>query len=48
MRNTSIFRNFTDVRDVVAAYELLWKKGSTGKIYNEKSKGMLTGKAWYR
>ena len=48
MGNTSIARDFTNVRDVAAAYEFLRKKGSTGKIYNEKSKGMLTGKSGYR
>ena len=32
--DTSIVRDFTDVRDVVAAYDLLLKKGKTGEIYN--------------
>jgi GDP-4-dehydro-6-deoxy-D-mannose reductase len=30
----SIVRDFTDVRDVVVAYDLLLKKGKTGEIYN--------------
>ena len=32
--DTSIVRDFTDVRDVVAAYDLLLKKGRTGEISN--------------
>lgn len=32
--DTSIVRDFTDVRDVVVAYDLLLKKGKTGEIYN--------------
>ena len=32
--DTSIVRDFTDVRDVVMAYDLLLKKGKTGEIYN--------------
>jgi GDP-4-dehydro-6-deoxy-D-mannose reductase len=32
--DTSIIRDFTDVRDVVVAYDLLLKKGKTGEIYN--------------
>ncbi len=32
--DTSIVRDFTDVRDVVAAYDLLLKKGKSGDIYN--------------
>jgi len=32
--DTSIVRDFTDVRDVVAAYDLLLKTGRTGEIYN--------------
>lgn len=32
--DTSIVRDFTDVRDVVAAYDLLLKKGRTGEICN--------------
>jgi GDP-4-dehydro-6-deoxy-D-mannose reductase len=32
--DTSIIRDFTDVRDVVVAYDLLLKKGRTGAIYN--------------
>ncbi len=32
--DTSIIRDFTDVRDVVAAYDLLLKKGTSGEIYN--------------
>ena len=32
--DTSIVRDFTDVRDVAAAYDLLLKKGKTGEIYN--------------
>jgi GDP-4-dehydro-6-deoxy-D-mannose reductase len=32
--DTSIVRDFTDVRDVVVAYDLLLKRGKTGEIYN--------------
>jgi GDP-4-dehydro-6-deoxy-D-mannose reductase len=32
--DTSIVRDFTDVKDVVVAYDLLLKKGKTGEIYN--------------
>ena len=32
--DTSIVRDFTDVRDVVVAYDLLLKKGKPGEIYN--------------
>jgi GDP-4-dehydro-6-deoxy-D-mannose reductase len=32
--DTSIVRDFTDVRDVVVAYDILLKKGKTGEIYN--------------
>jgi len=32
--DTSIIRDFTDVRDVVVAYDLLLKKGKAGEIYN--------------
>jgi GDP-4-dehydro-6-deoxy-D-mannose reductase len=32
--NTSIIRDFVDVRDVVNAYYLLFKKGRKGEIYN--------------
>jgi len=32
--DTSIVRDFTDVRDVVVAYDLLLKKGKPGDIYN--------------
>lgn len=32
--NLSAVRNFTDVRDVVAAYALLMEKGTTGETYN--------------
>ncbi len=32
--DTSIVRDFTDVRDVVVAYDLLLKKGKAGEIYN--------------
>jgi len=32
--DTSIVRDFTDVRDVVVAYDLLLKKGKSGDIYN--------------
>lgn len=32
--DTSIVRDFTDVRDVVVAYNLLLEKGKTGEIYN--------------
>jgi GDP-4-dehydro-6-deoxy-D-mannose reductase len=32
--DTSIIRDFTDVRDVVVAYDLLLKKGMSGEIYN--------------
>ena len=32
--NVSIIRDFTDVRDVVRAYDLLIKKGKAGEIYN--------------
>jgi GDP-4-dehydro-6-deoxy-D-mannose reductase len=32
--DTSIVRDFTDVRDVVVAYDLLLKKGKTGAVYN--------------
>ncbi|MBN1474638.1 MAG: GDP-mannose 4,6-dehydratase [Syntrophaceae bacterium] len=32
--DTSIIRDFTDVRDVVAAYSLLLEKGKKGQIYN--------------
>jgi len=32
--DTSFVRDFTDVRDVVGAYDLLLKKGKTGEIYN--------------
>ena len=32
--DTSIIRDFTDVRDVVVAYDLLLKKGTSGEIYN--------------
>ena len=32
--DTSIVRDFTDVRDVIVAYDLLLKNGKTGEIYN--------------
>jgi GDP-4-dehydro-6-deoxy-D-mannose reductase len=32
--DASIIRDFTDVRDVVVAYDLLLKKGVSGEIYN--------------
>lgn len=32
--NLSAYRDFTDVRDVVAAYTLLMKKGKSGETYN--------------
>ena len=32
--DTSIVRDFTDVRDVVRAYDLLLKRGKSGEIYN--------------
>ena len=32
--DTSVIRDFTDVRDVVVAYDLLLKKGKPGAIYN--------------
>jgi GDP-4-dehydro-6-deoxy-D-mannose reductase len=32
--DTSIIRDFTDVRDVAVAYDLLLKKGKPGEIYN--------------
>lgn len=32
--NTSAYRDFTDVRDVVRAYRLLVEKGVSGEIYN--------------
>lgn len=32
--NTSIVRDFCDVRDVVRAYYLLFQKGKKGEIYN--------------
>lgn len=32
--NVDIVRDFLDVRDVVRAYDLLFKKGKTGEIYN--------------
>ncbi len=32
--NTSVERDFTDVRDVVRAYEGLAEKGKTGEVYN--------------
>ncbi len=32
--NTSIIRDFLDVRDVVRAYDLLLRKGKSGEIYN--------------
>ena len=32
--DTSIIRDFTDVREVVVAYDLLLKRGKTGAIYN--------------
>jgi GDP-4-dehydro-6-deoxy-D-mannose reductase len=32
--DTSIIRDFTDVRDVVVAYDLLLKAGKSGEIYN--------------
>jgi GDP-4-dehydro-6-deoxy-D-mannose reductase len=39
---TSIIRDFTDVRDVVAAYGLLLEKGKKGQVYNVCSgKGTL-------
>jgi len=34
MGDTSIVRDFTDVRDVVRAYHLLLKNGKKGNIYN--------------
>jgi GDP-4-dehydro-6-deoxy-D-mannose reductase len=32
--NTAIIRDFVDVRDVVNAYYLLFKKGKKGELYN--------------
>ena len=32
--DTSIIRDFVDVRDVVRAYDLLFQKGRTGEVYN--------------
>ncbi|MCR4888869.1 MAG: GDP-mannose 4,6-dehydratase, partial [Ruminococcus sp.] len=32
--NLSAMRDFTDVRDVVKAYRLLFEKGVSGKVYN--------------
>lgn len=32
--NLSIIRDFVDVRDVVAAYDMLFQKGTKGEIYN--------------
>lgn len=32
--NTAVTRDFTDVRDVVNAYDLLLEKGTTGEVYN--------------
>ena len=32
--NLDIVRDFTDVRDIVRAYELLLKKGKSGEVYN--------------
>jgi len=32
--DTSIIRDFVDVRDVVRAYDLLFQRGRTGEIYN--------------
>ena len=39
--DTSIVRDFTDVRDVVVAYDLLLKKGKSGEIYN-----VCSGTGW--